>query len=188
MDFGVQTAIQIQTLWNLRNQTGGCGGDGEFDRDRQSVSGSAVQGQGLSLHFAARSFCLACAKAGLAPVLHKILGSVPSPSPAFFEEADASTLWFLIQMSMLEIAGGVRVVHSHPLCAGATAGAGSPVVANGGGVFYEGKPPIFPKARKRAYMRALDRARPKEAHGTVVFSSLYNSYKGTTGLERKPAP
>ena len=109
----------------------------------------------------------------------------PKSEPCVFRggrhRVAASMLWFLIQMSMLEIAGGVRVVHSHPLCTGAMAGAGSPAVANGGGIFYEGKPPIFPKARKRAYMRALDRA---SANGGTWYRGRFLSLQQLQGHDR----
>ena len=42
--------------------------------------------------------------------------------------------------------GGVRVVHSHLLCAGAMAEAVAPAVANEGGRRYTVRPPTFPGA------------------------------------------
>ena len=70
-------------------------------------------------------------------------------------------LWLLLQMEMVCNAGGVRVVHSHPMCTGAV-----PAAANHGGSSDAVEPPNFPKARKRAYMRALQRASASSNGGT----------------------
>ena len=57
-------------------------------------------------------------------------------------------LWFMVHMTMIGNAGGVRVVHSHLMCTGAMAEALAPAVANEGGRRYTVRPPTFPRARK----------------------------------------
>ena len=96
-----------------------------------------------------------------------------------------SMLWFLIQMSMLESAGGVKVVHSHPMCTGAVTGF-FPAAANHGGISYAVEPPNFPKARKRAYMRALQRA-SASSNGGTWYRSRFLTLQQLQGHQRPAA-
>ena len=92
----------------------------------------------------------------------------------------------MIYMSMLGNAGGGRVVHSHPMCTGVMAEAVASAVANDGGRRYTVEPPIFPRARKRAYMRALARA-SANSNGGTWYRGRFLTLEQTQGHQRPRA-
>ena len=113
--------------------------------------------------------------------------SEPCVAPRRHHWCAPRILWFMIHMTMIGNAGGVRVAHSHLMRAGAMAEALAPAVANEGDRRHTVRPPTFPRARKRAYMRALDRA-SANTNGGTWYRGRFLTLQQLQGHQRQSAP